>query len=176
MITFDKYLEYSGLLQNRADGRKTTIPSILLYSNLLHGMGLFAIWVIASAAMTFAMKIPLQPCIYSILVLFSFYLVFLMLLELYMVYSPAYSKIGLLLGFIALVLLFLPLILSAILKNEQIYLYSLFGYFGGLFNKYICRDIKVETGIIAINALFCVICGLFIWNRYNYILAARKKM
>ena len=176
MITFDKYLEYSGLLQNKADGRKTTILSILLYSNLLHGIGLFAIWGIASAAMTFAMKIPLQPCIYSILILFSFYLFFLMLLELYMVYSPAYSKIGLLLGFIALVLLFLPLILSAILDNEQICLYSLFGYFGGLFNKYICRDIKVETGIIAINALFCIICGLFIWKRYNYILAARKKM
>ncbi len=174
--TFDTYLEFSGYIQNRADGKKSTILSVLLYSNLLLGIGLFALWAIASAGMTLAIRLNLQPCLYDILVLFSFYLFFLLLLELYIVYSSAYSKIGLLLGFIALVFLFVPLILSGILDDKTIYFYSLFGYFGYLMNELSCRNFWIETRILAINTLLCVIFGLLVWNRYNYVLSARKKM
>ena len=173
--SFDKYLEHSGFVRERTGSKPNTISSMLLYSNISLGLGLFAIWAVVSVATTLITGLnPLQP-LYYILVLFSFFLFLILLLELYVVYSPLSNKIGLLLGFIALVHLFFPLILSLSLENEIIYLFSPLGFFGHIFAES-TPGIAAQTCILLVNLILCVIPILLIWKRYNHILTARQKM
>ena len=171
----DKYIEYSRSIQTRLKPNKTMMASLLLYSNLSVGLGLFVIWTVFSIGTLIAAGGDLSPNLYIIWVLFSFYIFALLLLELYAVYNSPNSKIGLLLGFIFALHLFLPPILSAVMESEIIYLYSPFGYFANIIEAS-SRELTIDTSVWVINLLLCIIPIRFIWKRYNLTLAARRKM
>jgi hypothetical protein len=174
--SFDRYLEHSGLIQSKSAGNKNLVSASLLYSNLLPVLVLFAIWVACAIVTALMTDQELLYNLYYIVILFSFYLFLMLLLELYVVYKPVSDKIGLLLTFIAIVYLFLPLILSGILDNKEVYLYSLLGFYTRVFFYESAPGISTITRIWLINVVLCIIPIILIWTRYKNILAARQKM
>ena len=174
--SFDRYLEHSGLIQSKSAGNKNLLSAFLRYSNLLPVLVLFAIWTVVSVVTALMTRQALLYNLYYIVILFSFYLFLMLLLELYIVYNPVSDKIGLLLSFIAIVYLFLPLILSGILDNKEVYLYSLLGFSFSMFSFKPYPNISAITGIWLVNVALCIIPIILVWKRYKHILAARKKM
>ncbi len=174
--SFDKYLEHSGLIRIKSAGNKNLMSRMLLYSNLPFDFSLFAIWALCSIGTILITKQGLLYNLYYIVVLFSFYLFLMLLLELYVVYKPVSNKIGLLLSFIAIVYLFLPLILSGVLDNKEVYLYSLLGFYTRVLFYESAPGISTITRIWLINVVLCIVPIILIWTRYRHILTARKKM
>ena len=174
--SFDRYLEHSGLIQGKSAGNKNLVSGFLLYSNLLPVLVLFAIWTAGSIVTALMTGQELLYNLYYIIILFSFYLFLMLLLELYVVYKPVSNKIGLLLSFIAIVYLFLPLILSGILDNKEVYLYSLLGFYTRVLFYESAPGISTITRIWLINVVLCIVPIILIWKRYQHILTARKKM
>ncbi len=174
--SFERYLEHSGLIQNKSTGNKNIMSVFLRYSNLLPVLVLFAIWTVGSIITALMTGQGLLYNLYYIVILFSFYLFLMFLLELYVVYNPVSNKIGLLLSFITIVYLFLPLILSGILDNKEVYLYSLLGFCARILSNKSVPGLSTQTGILLINIALCVIPAILVWKRYKHILAARQKM
>jgi hypothetical protein len=174
--SFERYLEHSGLIQSKSDGNKNLLSAFLRYSNLLPVLVLFAIWTVGSIVTALMTGQGLLYNLYYIVILFSFYLFLMLLLELYVVYKPVSDKIGLLLSFIAIVYLFLPLILSGILDNKEVYLYSLLGFCARVLSNKSAPGFLTQTGILLINIVLCIIPVMLVWKRYKHILAARQKM
>ena len=174
--SFDRYLEHSGLIRIKSAGNKNLMSRMLLYSNLPFDFSLFAIWALCSIGTTLITKQGLLYNLYYIIILFSFYLFLMLLLELYVVYKPVSNKIGLLLSFIAIVYLFLPLILSGILDNKEVYLYSLLGFYTRVLFYESAPGISTITRIWLLNVVLCIVPIILIWTRYRHILTARQKM
>jgi hypothetical protein len=171
--SFDKYLEYSGLIRNRSNENKNMMLRMFLYSNLFLGLGLFIIWAIGAIGTTSITGMELSSCLYNILVLFSFYLFLLLLLELNVVYTSISNKAGLLLGFIAAVYIILPLILSGILPaNNNLDLFSPLGFIANLFKK----SSGMIHSIWITNFILCIIPLLLVLKRHYYIFKTRRKM
>lgn len=174
----DEYIEYSRFIQRQPGSPKTSVFAILKRSNLSLIIFLFAIWAVSSIGITLfadSAGMNLLSNLYDVLCLFSCYLFFVLLLELYVVYVPVSSKIGLLLGFIAILYVILPLILSGIFQSETIYLYSPGGFIVSLFVGYDI-SITIKTTFWLMNALFCAFPVSLILKRYNYVLTQRQKM
>jgi len=174
----DKYIEYSRFIQSRPNSRKTGLVPIVMYSNPALSIALFVIWTASSIGTTFFAEyatMKLGSNLYNIFILLTCYLFLVLLLELYVVYKPASNNIGLLLGFIAVLYVILPLILSPIFESEIIYTYSPAGFIAALFEEP-NLDINIKTCFWLMNALFCVFPALLIRKRYNYILTQRQKM
>jgi len=174
----DSYIEYSRFIQSRPNSGKTSIVSVLMYSNLSLAVVLFAIWALSAIATTFLADYACMNFLsnlYDIFILFTSYLLLVLLLELYVVCTPASNKIGLLLAFVAVLYTILPLILSGIFDNRTILLYSPVGFIMSLLDDSVTNTtIKTTFGLM--NALFCVFPAFLIWTRYNNILAQRQKM
>ena len=174
----DNYIEYSRDFQGKPTSRKTSIFPILMYSNLSLAIALFAIWAVSSIGTTFFAdyaNMKLLSNLYNIFILLTCYLFLVLLLELHVVCMPASNKIGLLLGFIALLYLILPLILSAIFENDVIGLYSPLGFIASLFDNS-DTNTAIKTTFWLMNTMFCVFPAFLIRKRYNFILVQRQKM
>ncbi|MBN2181767.1 MAG: hypothetical protein JW715_07615 [Sedimentisphaerales bacterium] len=172
---FDKYLEHSGLIQDKSGGKNMMIR-MLMYSNLSLGLGLFSIWIVGAVGTTLIAGLKLLPCLHIILVLFSFYLFLFLLLELKVVYTSLSNKAGLLLGFITAVYIILPLILEGILpKHNYFDLFSPAGFIFSLFRESLKR-IDIRNSIWITNFILCIIPILLILKRHIYILNMRRKM
>lgn len=172
----DKYIEYSRFIQTASNAGKSAIAGIFMYSNLCVGFGLFAVWAAFSIGGVLLSRSPVPHNLYTVLVLLSFYLFGLLLLELYCLYSSAYNRIGLLLGFIFAVQAFLPLILSSIMSNPTIFLHSPLGYFSTIAIAEPVADLAVNTRIALLNLCLCFIPAVLIYKQYSHILLARQKM
>lgn len=166
MRTFDDYLEHW-----------TPSASFALFrqSNLTLHAGLFAIWIAFSIVAAVAGKADAMEFVCHVAGILSFCMVLLLLLELYVVYQPVYTKIGLLLGFLVVLYLVLPLILSAIVGGHAAYC-SFLGFFFQLFEP--TRRVKpdVRVFVVLMNALLCVIPALLISRRYASIPLLRQNM
>ncbi len=179
---FDKYLEYSGLIREKSASKLNIISRILLYSNTSLVLGLFVIWSAGSLVTILISRMELFTGLYRIWVLFSFYIFSMLLLELNILYKPLSPKIVHLLCFIAGVYATFPLILSAILESEIIYLYSPLGFFWKIIDESqrstssLILTPSILTGVWVVNALLCVIPILLIKKRYSDILILRQKM
>lgn len=171
---FDNYIEFSRGLQKR----EATKFSFLSYSNLSLAIILFAIWAVSSIGVTIFAKhpeMPLLPNLYNIFILLTSYLFLALLLELYVVYTPASNKILLLLSFIACLYIFLPLILSGVFGSDTIHFYSPIGFIVSLFDDS-DTNITLKTTFCLMNVVLCVFPAILIWKRYNFILEQRQRM
>jgi hypothetical protein len=178
---FDSYIEFSRAFQTKPGSRKQGVFSVLVFSNLLLEIALFAIWAVFSiSAFIFAGNsyTVLLENLYNIFILFTCYLFFALLLELYVIYLSAYGKIGLLLGFVALLYAFLPLLLSAIFHNQIFYHYSPVGFFASLFNRFPTDfdQALVKSSFWQINIAICILPAVLVWKRYKFILTQRREM
>jgi hypothetical protein len=171
----DNYIEYSRSIHGRSETVKSMMSSLLPYSNLIVGLGLFAMWFLFSTGTIIATGEDLLSNLYIALVLFSFYLFFLLMVELFALYNSPNNKTGLLIGFIILLQMVVPPILASITLNDTIYLYSPFGYFASIIETPY-RNFSIETSVLILNLGLCVIPAKLIWQRYNLILIARQKM
>jgi hypothetical protein len=173
--SFEQYLEYSRFVRRQSPSSRNTLLSMLLYSNLSLGLGLFVMWALASVGIVLVTKTPLLPGLHTVWILFTSYFFLLLLLELYVVFNPVSSRIGLLLAFIAAVYLLFPLILSAALDSKIIYLYSPLGFLWNLFDVSHTHA-GLHTGRWLVNVLLCTIPVLLVWRRFSHIVTLRGKM
>lgn len=174
---FDGYLECCGSL--RADPnspRKRMFSTLLLHSNLTLAVGLFVIWVVFAAFAGLMNRIGASELAPNFVVIASHYLFLVLLLELYVVYEPLYSKIHVLLVFIAVVYLFVPIILSCVLERPPLLLYSPFGFLACLLDPSEQSGMAVLSSVLAVNGLLCIGPALLIQRRYAHILALRRAM
>ena len=171
----DKYIEHSRLISQSRPSDKSMLPPLLLYSNFSLAIGLFVMWLALSTGTILAADVEFLPNLYSIAVLFSFYMFSLVLLELYSFYGSVQNRIGLLLGFVFVLYLLLPLILSGIMESEIIFLYSPLGYFANIISQQADGSI-VNKPVIVTNLLLCVIPVILIAKRYSRIVTMRKNM
>ncbi|UCG57694.1 MAG: hypothetical protein JSU70_22870 [Phycisphaerales bacterium] len=174
---FDSYLECCGLRRLSSDSlEKGMTATLLRHSNLTLAIGLLAAWAVASALVGPVSQIGPSRYLADILVICSFYLFLVLLLELGVVYIPVYKKIALLLGFLAVLHLLLPLILSFALKLPALRLYSLFGFFSHIISASATESPATRLSIIIVNMLLCAGPVLLIWKRYAHILTLRRRM
>jgi hypothetical protein len=146
-------------------------------SNLFLCLSLLVIWILFSAGMCLTVDSRLFSHATSIIVLLSFPLFLSLLFEIHTVYQPLYGKIKLLLGFIALVYTFLPLILSPILNNEGVFQYSPVGYVFYLFEKAEGgQTADIANSVLILNLILCIVPIGLIWQRYRQIVRARRQI
>jgi hypothetical protein len=173
--TYDMYIEGLRSLKRRGSDSSMTW-GLFRSSNLFLWLSLFVIWALFSMGMGLKSGDSPQPFMSSILLLFSFVLFFSVLLELHMLYQPVYTKIKWLLGFVALIYILLPLIFTAALGNERLFLYSPAGYIIYLFVQAPGdKDMGFPTGVLMLNFLLCLIPIRLIWHKYVQILGARRE-
>jgi MFS family permease len=173
--TIDKYLEFAGLLSRTGD--KLRLARLTLFSNLSLGIGLFAIWAAVSAATTYLAGLPIVAHLVIIGVIFTFYFLLLLLLELYVVVSPSVNKIGVLLIFIIGIYAILPLILAGIFNIVALAPHSPVGYLGYAASTLDCgQDITTHARVAAVNILLCVIPAILILRRHADVIKARQQM
>ena len=173
--SFEKYLEYSGLIRANSGSNVNAISRILPHSNISLALGLFVIWSAFSVAVILFSRMEFLRDLYRIWILFSYYLFFMLLLELNILYKSLSRKIGLLLIFIAVVYAILPPILAAIFESEAIYVHSPFGFFGAIMDEPY-TSVPSLTSVWVVNVLLCVVPILLLRKRYSYILKLRQKM
>lgn len=174
--SFDRYLEYSGLIRKRLGPKASGFSSMLWHCNPSLAMGLFAVWAAGCIGTAVMSGLELRMHLYFIGVAFSFYLFLVLLLELNVVYSPLSSKVGLLLTFIAAVLFVFPVILSAIMESSMAHLHSPIGFFWHIFSGESTPDLWRLGSICAQNVFLSVIPATLVQRRYAQVLAARRKM
>ncbi len=172
---FEKYLEHCGLLGAQSLQDKSMMPRMFLYSNLSLGLGLFAVWAGCSMGTTLLAGLEPWRHLYQIFIMFSFYLFLVLLLELYVVCTPISNKIGLLLGFVAILYVALPIIMDWVLDSEALYLYSPVGFLFGIFRKP-DAGLAVPYAVWLTNLLLCAVSVAAIWKRHLRILSTRRAM
>lgn len=173
--SFDKYLEYSGLIREKTGSNVNAISRILPHSNISLALGLFVIWSAGSVAVILISRMEFLQGLYRIWILFSYYIFLMLLLELNILYKPLSRKIGHLLGFIFGVYVIFPLILSATLESDIIYLHSPAGFFWIIIDEPY-KGMPSLTSVWLVNVLLWMIPILLIRKRYSHILTLRRKM
>lgn len=173
--SFDNYLELSAPNAVRQQPGKRTIATMLLNSNLSLGIGLFGVWAVLCMSVMINHKLDMFQHLGNIVVLFSFYMFLILIAELYAVYEPFYSKIGVLSVFVAVLYLLLPLILAVAMDYPTIHRFSLLGYFLGRIGQ---TDVNIgfDISILLMNTVLCTIVGLLVWKQYVKIVAFRRQM
>jgi hypothetical protein len=174
--SFDRYLECCGLRHVGSHTGGGMTSALFLNSNLTLAISLFFIWGIISALLAMMSKAEPSLYVFYLVIIFSFYLFLLLLLEIYVVYSPVLNKIAILLVFITILYLILPLLLSFTLKISSLRFYSPFGFFVHIINPFARRDFNIYTSVLIVNLLLCVIPVFLISKRYFHILTLRRKM
>lgn len=170
----DDYLEYSRSIQKKSRSDSDRFTRLLLYSNPLLSLGLFAVWAVFALAVTALTETSMHLSIFYACTLFTFFMSLLLLLELHTIYNFISPKISYLLAFIAMLYFILPPILSAIFESSIIYLYSPFGFIASMFNG----DVNLLSygGVWLVNTLFIIVESLIILAWYKRILKFRQSM
>ena len=176
MKSFDNYVEYCGLARGGGDSGKSMGRTLLVHCNPGLAVILFGIWAGFSVAAGLAGDRDVSGFALSIVVIFSFFIFLMLLLELYVVYNPVFSKIGLLLGFVAVMYLLLPIILAFTMEKPLLVLHSLIGYFVHLFNPLKSHTAITVGPVLITNISFCIVPILLITRRYLGILTLRREM
>jgi hypothetical protein len=172
--TYEKYIEFAGFLIKRPDRRLNPLR-LVLYSNIALWKGMFAVWALFAMLTAYLSELPLLENLLVIVVIFSFYLFVILLLEANVLISPFAPKIGVLLGFILGVYIVLPLVLSGVLEIDALVPHSPFGYVSNLFEK-TSREFMTDARVLAVNVAMCLAPAIVILGRYINVINARVKM
>ena len=174
--SFERYMERTRFILSRTtDDRRPKLP-LLTFSNLSLGLVLFVIWLAFAIVAVMLSKIALGPSLYVALLLFSFYIFPVLLLEVFALHKTANSRIGVLLIFIFALQLILPPIFAGVTGNSSLSLLSPIGFFQELIISSTTDDIGPYTGVLLVNIALAVVPAMLIWRRYGRILGARTRM
>ena len=171
----NQYLEHIG--HSNENSNAGTMLSFLKYTNPVRGLSMFLIWVAFAIASTFLSEIYFLSIALVILVQFTFYAFFWCLLELFVLHLPSNSKIGFLLGFIAILHAFLPLVIAGIFGIDELVTFSPFGYLG------VWADLSGNDALwgesikaLIVNLILSVVPVMIIAKKYRYLMKMRESM
>jgi hypothetical protein len=102
----------------------------------------------------------------------------MLLVELTVVWKPKNEKLKFLVGFLALVYLVAPLILSGALQQGELVAFSFFGVWGAVGER-VSDASRTELSLVpalVMNITFVVALFLVIRKRYREILSTRRSM
>ena len=173
MVKFDKYLERSWAFQR--DGKVFGMREMLRVSNVAVWLALLLVWGLFASVESLMLGMSVSDSLQLVLALLSFCLVFLLLAEVGIVYTPVNGKVMWLVGFVSLLILLLPLVASVVLNSETLHLYCLPGFFGELLGE-AHAALPVDRSVWTVNLLLCVVPCALIWRRYRFALSARRSM
>jgi hypothetical protein len=134
-------------------------------SNMTVGFGLILLWSASACGVNILAGIPIP--FGAIVVLATYALVFVTLMEFGVTYTPLTTRVYLLAGFVAGLHCILPLILAGIMDSHTPMLYSPFGYVIA-----ICGAEKTSAAPVLVNAALVILFGLLAHRRYRVITAA----
>jgi len=173
--TFDKYFENSQFIKIQSGSGRKSLLSFIRHCNLSLAIVLFVVWSVFAIGAALKAKVAPVQWGYMLFILFCSYMLLLLLLELWLIYRNDSEKIGILLGFLAILYLILPPILSGVLESELVAVISPLGLIGYMLeNKHISL-IMLNT-VAIIHILLCVFPVLFIGKRYKEIIEVRQMM
>lgn len=164
---YDRYLEESSNLSVRRRHRAVGILDIVGMSNIKLSLITYVIWA-GFALMIWQMNGRLLlDGLAHIAVLFSFYIVFVLLLETVALCRVDNTRVIFLVGFIAILYLILPILLGAILEESQIGMLSIFGYLSECFNEISFHSAGWIPALL--NAAYAAVLMVFVTQRYRTI-------
>ena len=175
--TLNMYLERSGQMQEQA-GSRISLLRFLPYSNLSAWLVLYLQWAcFALWALRYQAELPWPTAVGSVLIMFTFYALFVFLVELYTFYE-SHGKMHILLFFVVGLHLFLPMILATTLQTGELVRFSPFGFIallsgslgtgGGLPQN--------SSSVWMLNVLLCVVPAYLVVKRCRMFVAAREEM
>jgi len=165
--SFDKYLEISRRAGEAVPGR------LMLGSNVVTGLILFAIWFVFGAAICLTTGWPAADFAAFALVAFSFHLVIAGLEEAYTVLLPRNEKIGYLIGFAAILYCGLPVFLNGVLEAEA---FAMLSPLQIVTFRQAAAELSALANPLLLNAVLTVLLSIPIVKRYRGIIALRAGM
>jgi len=173
-----KYFEAARKIQAHSASKALDMFRLFRRSTLFWGLCLFVIWTAFFLGLTMKAGLSFPDYLYPLLNLFGFYLVFIVLLELFVLHRHLNINIKIFLICIALVSLLLPLSLSKILEDRLVYLHSAFGYMGNLITPFLLRtgNVAIQWRVFFVNILLCLFPLFLIFRKYLSFLKLRRQM
>jgi hypothetical protein len=174
---YDNYLELSGARKARGRSDFGRAVILMLDSNVSLGIGLLLIWSVFFIGTSAYHDLVLIQVFVKLIIMFSFFMVLLLIAEIWVVYKPFYGKIGLFCLFLAGLYVFLPLILAGVMDNDAIAHYSPIGYFVGdvLFFEYEGARVLVDISVLLLNILFSTLLLVLVLKQYAGIIIVRQQ-
>ncbi|MCD6392474.1 MAG: hypothetical protein J7M40_03105 [Planctomycetes bacterium] len=171
---YDRYLEESSNLSVRRRHRAVGTLDIVGMSNIKLALITYVIWA-GFALMIWQMntQLPLDGLAH-IAVLFSFYIVFVLLLETIALCRADNTRVIFLVGFIAILYVILPILLGVLLEESQIGMLSIFGYLSECFGEVEFRTAGWIPAMV--NAAYAMVLAVFVTQRYRTIGRTRAAM
>jgi hypothetical protein len=173
-----KYLEAARRIQAQSTAKALNMFRLFRHSTLFWGICVFVIWTACFLGLAMMTGLTFPDNLYPLLNLFGFYLVFMVLLELFILYRHLRINIKVVLIGIALISLLLPVSLSKILENKLVYLHSVFGYMSNLIAPFLFQsgNTAVQLRIFFMNILLCLFPLFLIFRKYLSFLKLRRQM
>ncbi len=129
-----QYHELSGALHERQKSRSGTFTALLLRSNVFFSVVLFAVWFVLSMLFMGISAVGFSDSLRLLAVTCTAYMFFILLLEIYMLYSSGSARVGVLIFFLMALYVVLPLIIGGIVEAGAISGLSPVGLFWYLFD------------------------------------------
>lgn len=167
---YNDYLERLGLVAAGPGRSRWYLMGRI--SNVTLTLALFAIWAGFAFSHGLLVGFSLAVTLHIIAVHFSFYLLLVLVFELYTVYQPVNNKIQFLVGFLILLDLFLPLLLGAVFESSKLIRFSLFGLWADIFPSEIIRNMSLHYTPLIFNLLFCLPALWLVIRRYRAAITA----
>lgn len=164
---YDRYLEESSNLSVRRRHRAVGTLDIVGMSNIKLALITYVIWA-GFALMIWQMNgRMLLDGLGHIAVLFSFYIVFVLLLETVALCRADNTRVIFLVCFIAILYVILPILLGALLEESQIGMLSIFGYLDECFNEVSFHSAGWIPALL--NTAYAAVLTVFVTQRYRTI-------
>lgn len=176
-VDLDSYIETAGDIYQSSFSPAKAFGVLFKQSNIMIALILFAIWTLFAFITSYLEKVNLAEDAKLIVVIFSSFMFLILILEMAVVLQPI-NKIGFLVAFILGLYVILPMVLSGVMDNELLIVYSPMGFFirlidrGG--NDVLYDEIKIT--VLLLNVLLCVIPFIVNIKKYKYALASRSNM
>ncbi len=171
----ERYYEEARRIRRQSASTCVNLFRLFLRSTLFWGICLFGIWTAFYLGLT--LKSPLSPAgiLFPLLNLFSFYLFFMVLVELFVLYRPAHVNIKVFLIVLAFLSFSVPLSLSKIFDNNLLYLHSIFGYTSYLLAPFAFSGggKTMQINVFLVNLAFCLIPLGIIVTQYHRIMTRK---
>jgi hypothetical protein len=173
--SFESYIEFLGNKQARSGCSKNLMSAMLYNSNLATASGIYIIWTIFCLVAGFVVQSSLAFDFSLLAVLLISYIFLMLMFELFNVIGPSVKKIGILVGFVAGLYIFLPIILAGVFDNQDFLKFSPFGLLGILIDSG-KTDSKFLIIFAAYNIAISLVPVIVVFSKYFSIIDTRKKM
>lgn len=178
--TYEQYMARTyDLIRHDRDGQMLK-RNFLRAVNPVAWVGGYALWaafVIGVAAMESIADVLWALAL--VVCVFFAWAVFLLLAELTVVVGPRNEKLKFFTGFLALLYLILPILLSSAMNDDSLWSFSYFGIWAAIGERASGETVGAAMQVTApllLNLMLVVMLVMFIWRRYEDIVDKRRSM